>query len=250
MKKLFMVVTILAILTLPASVYALISVEGAVGAWGAAPSGDFSYKALSGSNTDFEDTFGFDDEIFPNARLKLELPVIPNIYLMATPMKFEGTADKDFTFDGETFTADADTELTFNQYDLALYYGVPFLGLATLGKVHVNVGLNLRAIDMEAKMYDDSLSLSKSESVTIPVPMLYLAADVSPIDLLTFEAELRALPVSDYEVMSAIGRVKINLPGPVFVAAGYRYETMAVDHDDFDFELDIAGPFAEAGFNF
>ncbi len=250
MKKLFMLIFLLVIFTIPVSTYALVSIEGAVGGWMASPSGDFSYKSINLGNTDLEDTFGFEEETFPMARLKIELPVVPIIYVMTTPMKFEGTAEKIFTFDDESFPVDADTELTFNQYDLALYYGVPFLGIATLGNVHINGGLNLRVLDLEAKMTNDATSLSKSESATVPVPMLYLAADVSPIDLLVFEAEIRALPVSDYQVTSAIARIKVNLPGPVFVAAGYRYESMAIDHDDFDFEIDITGPFAEAGFNF
>ncbi len=250
MKKLLMLISLLAILTIPVSTYALISIEGSVGVWLAAPSGDFSYKSANVGGNDLEDTFGFEDETVPMARLKIEVPVIPVIYAMTTPVKFEGSAEETFTFDGEPFEADADTELTFNQYDLALYYGVPFLGIATLGTVHVNGGLNLRVLDLEAKMSNTATSLSRSESVTVPVPMLYLSADVSPIDLLVFEAEVRALPISDYEVLSAIARIKVNIPGPLFVTGGYRYESIAIDHDDFDFEMDITGPFAEVGFSF
>ncbi len=252
MKKLFMLISLSVVLTIPVSTYALMGVpiEGSVGAWLASPSGDFSYKSGNFNNSDLEDTFGFEEEMFPMARLKIELPVIPVIYVMTTPMKFEGTAEDTFMFDNVVYNLGADTELTFNQFDLALYYGVPFLGIATLGSVHVNGGLNLRVIDMEAKMSNAATSISRNESATVPVPMLYLSVDVSPIDLLVFEAEIRALPVSDYEVLSAIARIKVNIPGPVFVAGGYRYESIAIDHDDFDFELDIAGPFAEIGFNF
>ena len=248
MKKLFTLACFLVIVALPTSSFALIDIEAAVGVWGCAPTGDFSYKSTL--TYDFEDTFGFEDETFPMARFKLELPVIPNIYLMATPMKFEGTSETVFEFDNQSFTVDTDTELTFNQYDLGFYYGVPFLGLASLGKFHVDAGLNLRIIQMDAKMSNTATGLSRDESITVPVPMLYLAADLSPIDLLVIEAEIRALPVSDLEVISAIARLKVNIPGPFYVAGGYRHETVAVDQDDFDIDIKFSGPFAEAGFKF
>lgn len=252
MKKRILLISLIAMLVFPAGAFALVDIEGSVGVWGTMPSGDFSYKAASGAGlgTDFEDTFGFDDEISPMARLKVDVTGLPVIYFMYTPIKFEGEAKASFSFDGETFDPNADTELTVNQYDLALYYGVPFLGLASLGKVHVNAGLNIRAIEMEAKMYDPGTMISKDESITLPVPMLYLAADVSPVDMLVLEAEVRALPVSDYNVVSAIARVRVNTFGPLYISGGYRYETMAVDHDDFDFEFDLTGPFAEVGFDF
>jgi len=184
------------------------------------------------------------------ARFKLELPVIPNIYLMATPMKFEGTAEQGFEFNDVAFSASADTELTFNRCDLGFYYGVPFLGLASLGKFHVDAGLNLRIVQLDAKMTEAATGLSQNESLTVPVPMLYLAADLSPIDLLVIEAEIRALPVSDLEVISAIARLKVNIPGPFYVSGGYRHETVAVDQDDFDIDIKFSGPFAEVGFKF
>lgn len=248
MKKIFMFICLLTCLVIPVSSYSLVEIEGAAGIWLSSPSGDFNYKA--DKQYDIEDSFGFEDEIFPLLRLKIELPLIPNIYLMTTPMKFEGKADEAFQFDGESFTANADTELSFHQYDLGLYYGIPFLGLASLDKIHVDAGLNLRLIDMDAKMTAEDNSFSKDESTLVPVPLLYLAADISPVDLLVIEAELRALPVKDFEIVSAIARLKVKVPGPVFVSCGYRHESVAVDHNDFDFEIQFSGPFAEAGFTF
>lgn len=248
MKKLLILVAV--IICMPISSYALLgfNIEGAVGVWGSAPSGDFSYD--SEFQYDMEDIFGFDSETFPMARVKLEIPVVPNIYLMATPMKFEGNAKESFEFEGITFTADSDTELTYNQYDIALYYGVPFLGLASLGMFHVDAGLNLRIVELEAKMTEHTTGATTDESVTLPIPMLYLAADLSPIDAITIEAEIRALPISDLELVSAIARVKGNLPGPFYISAGYRHESAVVDQDDFDFDVQFSGPFAEAGFSF
>jgi hypothetical protein len=49
---------------------------------------------------------------------------------------------------------------------------------------------------------------------------------------------------------SVIGRLRFNMFGPAFVAAGYRYDKIDVDEDDVDAEFTLQGPFAEVGINF
>ena len=213
------------------------------------PSGDFQYNG--GTSGDVESILGFDDEVFPAARLRVELPlVIPNVYLMTTPMEFEGNLTEEFEFGDETFTANSETKLTLEQYDIGLFYGVPFVGLATLGRVGLDVGLNVRVLDMEAEMTDSVSSETRTESVTVPVPMLFVAGQLNLIGGFALEAEVRGLDVSYARIISAIGRVKYNTMGPFFVAAGYRHEEVEVDEDDFDVDLTFAGPFAEVGFSF
>ena len=64
--------------------------------------------------------------------------LIPNIYLMATPMEFEATGSKsvNFTFGDRTFTGNTNftSSLQLDHYDIAFYYGLPFVKTATLGK--------------------------------------------------------------------------------------------------------------------
>lgn len=244
MKKISMVLCLVLCLALPSASYALlgiVDIEAAVGGWYAAPSGDMQYK---GTKSDLEDAFGFEEEFPISGRVKLDLPVIPVIYVMATPLEFTGEVNGTITFNGEDFTTGADSKLRFDQYDLALYYGVPFLGLATLGSVHVNAGINIRVIDVEGEVDTESMSM------TIPLPMLYVSADVSPIDAFAIEAEVRALSVGYGSVLSAIARLRLNALGPFFVTAGYRYEDMSVDKDDFEADIKISGPFAEVGLAF
>lgn len=249
MKKMSIVFCLVFILALPASSFALLGVvglEAAAGGWYASPSGTMKYKAIQES--DLNDAFGFDNEAFAMGRVKVDLPVIPVIYFMATPMEFKGDAEAGFTFNNQTYTTGAKTKLTFNQYDLALYYGVPFLGLATLGSVHVNGGINVRLIEAKAEMQQGATN--ESMDMTIPLPMLYLSADISPVDMFAVEAEVRGLSVGYGTVISAIARLRLNALGPFFVTAGYRYEDMSVDKDDFKADITISGPFAEAGFKF
>lgn len=252
MKKMSMVLCLVLCLALPSASYALlgiVDIEAAVGGWYAAPSGEMKYNSTD--KYDLEDAFGFEEEFPVTGRVKLDLPVIPVIYAMATPLEFTGNSSIDFTFNGTDFnTGSTNTKLTFDQYDLALYYGVPFLGLATLGSVHVNAGINIRVIDVQAEMVSGDLSQTESMDMTIPLPMLYVSADVSPIDAFAIEAEVRALSVGYGSVVSAIGRLRINAIGPLFGTIGYRYENMSVDKDDFEADIEISGPFAEVGLAF
>jgi outer membrane protein len=246
MKKWVMMWCLALVVALPASSYALLGFEAAAGVWYAMPSGDMKYK--SSSSDDLKDVLGFDNKSAAMGRVKVDLPVIPVIYLMATPLEFKGDSEQSFTFDNTTYTANANTKLTYNQYDLALYYGVPFLGLATLGTIHVNGGINVRMIDAKAEVKDAGNSSTMEK--TIPLPMLYLSADICPTDSLALEAELRALSVGYGSMVSAIARLRYSPIGPLFVAAGYRYEDMSIDKDDFKADIKLGGPFAEVGLKF
>lgn len=254
MKKLIVVLVVAAFAVLPGKSYALLgllSVEGAVGGWSAAPSGDFEFDSAGLDATDIEDVFGFDRETFPFARVRVELPlIIPNVYLMATPMKFDGTAEESFSFAGETFTVGADTELRLDMYDVGLFYGVPLLGLATMGNVNVDFGLNVRIVDLEATMKAADGAVDETEATTVPVPLLFAAAQVDLLGPFSVEAELRGATLGYADIISAIGRVKVDTPGPFFVAVGYRTERVVVDTDDFDVDVDFSGLFGEAGFSF
>jgi hypothetical protein len=93
MKKMTLMLFLVLSLSIPTSSYALLGVvdiEAAVGGWYAAPSGDMKYK--SPGRYDMEDTFGFGDEAFAMGRVMVDVPVIPTIYLLATPMEFKDKA--------------------------------------------------------------------------------------------------------------------------------------------------------------
>ena len=252
MKRWMFVLLVTAAVMVPGRSFALlglVSVEGAVGGFLASPSGTFQYDG--GTDGDVESLIGLDDEFLPAARLRVELPLmIPNVYLMATPMKFEGDISGHYSFKGVDYGAGDEASLTLNQYDAALFYSIPFLGMATLGRVGVDVGLNLRMIDLEAEMTDSATGAVESESMNLPVPLLFVAAQLNLIGGFALEAEVRGMDVGYARVLSAIGRVKYNTMGPMFVAAGYRHEEVSIDEDDIEADITFAGPFAEVGFSF
>jgi outer membrane protein len=239
-------------LLLPAASYA-IGFEVAVSGWYPSPQGEISYNPIdAGDVIDLEDDLGYEDTGHISGRAKLEIPIIPNIYLMATPLEFDdiGTKDIVFNFGETTFSAGVDLQstLTLNMYDVGLYYDIPFLELASSGVFSVELGLNARIFD--ATVTIEQASLEESEDYVTGCPLAYIGVRVSPIDSLAFEAEARGVTYSDITVLSAIGRVKLSPFGPLFVAGGYRYELLDIEIQDVVVDAQFCGPFAEVGIQF
>ena len=234
--------------------------EAAVGGWRQSLSGTLSYSESQIADTiDLENDIHFDDESRIFGRAKIDMPLfLPNLYLMATPMEFEGNGTKSGTlqFGNDTFdfSAGLTSKITLNQYDVGLYYGLPFVRTASLGNLNVDVGLNVRIVDLEAKVRGTSTAtgqiVQESKSVTLPVPMLYVGVQFTPFDALAFEAEGRGIALGDNKLYSVIGRVRYNFAGPVFLAGGYRFDKLEIDEDDVVADADFRGPFIEMGIKF
>ena len=206
-----------------------------------------------------DDDIDFNDETRITGRLKVEMPlVLPNVYVLAAPMEYSGSGSKalSFNFGGTTFAADADLDakLTMNQYDFTLYYGLPFVKTGSAGKFNIDLGLNARVVDLEATVSGreetTGLNAEESQSLTVVVPMVYIAMQIMPVDWLALEAEGRGIAIGDNHLLSVIGRVKYHFAGPAFAAAGYRLDNLEIDEDDLVVDLDFKGPFIELGIKF
>lgn len=255
MKKDLIYLMVVLSLFVPA-VAGAIGIEASIGAWNQDPEGYVSYKPLTSTDRlDIDQNLNYDKETKVFGRLKIDMPlVIPNIYLMATPSRFDGRGQKDvsFKFGDKTFNANVpfDSEVQLDHYDIALYYGIPGLKTLTLGILNIELGLNARIIDFYAKVDQPSTGLSASKSATIPVPMVYAGIQVKPIDLLKIEGELRGIAYSSNHYYDIIGRLKVSPFGPLFIAGGYRYEDVKIDYSDIESEFKLKGPFLEAGIEF
>ncbi|WP_461834281.1 TIGR04219 family outer membrane beta-barrel protein [Desulfothermus sp.] len=241
----------LVLFIIPSLVFA-IGAEVSLGMWQQDPTGYFSYK---GEQLSVDNELRYDTETKLLARAKIDMPLfIPNIYLMYSPMDFDGNGIKtnSFKFGDVTFQANIPfkSELELNQYDIALYYGIPFLNTLSAGILNVEAGLNCKIIDFYGKIEQPDLSLSESKSATIPIPMVYLGVQVKPIKWITIEAEGRGVAYSGNGYYDLIGRVKIHPFGPLFLSGGYRYEKVKIDYSDVDSDIEFAGPFVELGISF
>jgi outer membrane protein len=255
MRRLVFVLSLASLLAASVTSYA-IEVELAVGGWRQSPDGELAYKPLTANDTlDLESDLKYDDELRMLGRVRLLTPLFfPNIYVMATPMEFDGTGRKaeSFKFGDETFTADVDfySKLTLNYYDIALFYKLPLLKKVTAKKFSVDLGLNVRIVDFEAEIRQDATGFSESESSTLPVPMVFIATQVRPIERLTIEAEGRGISYSGNHLYSLIGRLKVKAVGPLFVAGGLRYDALKIDEKDVEVDTAFIGPFMEVGLQF
>ncbi len=232
--------------------------EMAVGGWQQLPGGSLSYEALSKDDViDLEENLGFDKESRVFGRVRIDLPLFfPNIYLVAAPMEFEGTGSKSVSvkFGDVTFDENAilDSKVTMNQYDIGFFYDLPFVHTATAGILNIDLGINIRIIDFEASIHGEAGGITDEaiESLTIPVPMLYIAFQVMPTKRFAFEAEGRGIAIGDNNLYSITSRLRWNLAGPAFVAAGYRFDKLDIDEDEVVVDTEFRGPFLELGLKF
>ena len=117
----------------------------------------FDAGAIAADDLDLEDDLNYDDKWKAFGRLIIDMPsFIPNIYLMYTPMKWDETGSKDvnFNFGGKEFQADVDfdSELKLNHFDVALFWGLPFINTATADVLNIDLGLNVRLMDVKAEI--------------------------------------------------------------------------------------------------
>lgn len=253
MRNIGVLLTLFFIGLLPAPAMAM-GVEFAAGLWLQAPSGDVSYKFQGvGDTLNLKDDMGLGNEFRFTGRLKVDTPLfLPNIYVMATPMTFDGNGSKsvDFHFGDIDINANVPftSQVRLTHYDLALYYSIPLLKTATFHKLNIDLGINVRLVDLEASLTQNGLT--QSESLWLPLPMLFAAVQVTPIKPLAIEGEFRGITIGGNTYWSLVGRVKYKFIGPMFAAGGYRYDHIDVDESDLVIKADFSGPFIEVGLQF
>lgn len=260
MRKSFMWISALVFSLVITGQAGAVGLELAVGAWQQSLGGELGYEIDNNDDIiDLDQDLEFDDELRVTGRANIDLPLFfPNIYLMAAPMEFDGTGSKSatFKFGDIDFAADADLDITvtMNQYDVAFYWGIPLLKKATNDIFNIDLGLNVRIVDLEATITGEedltSTIVDESVSATVPLPMLFVAFQIEPVDSICIALEGRGISIGDNKLYSLIGRFRYKFAGPVFAAAGYRFDTLEIDEEDVVAEVDFRGPFVELGLIF
>ncbi len=264
MKRSYVLIALLfalALITAPASAFAFFAIEAGVGYWQQTPSGTLEYKPVTNTvgKIDLKDDMYFDKVSKPFVRIKAELPLIlPNIYLMYTPMSFDGSGalKRTISYGGRTYNTATYTNIAskikLDHTDLALFYPIPLLKTATLGKLNVELGLNIRKIDFEGTITGTAVGVSQMETKaeTIYLPMIYAGIQVKPISLIALEVEGRFISVSGNSYTDVIGKLKVHPIPLVYIAGGIRSESLTIDAKDIKTDIKFSGPFLEAGLSF
>jgi outer membrane protein len=243
----------------------LIDFEISVGAIQQKPSGYVSYKPVSDirDRIDVKNDARLGDETKPWAKLKLEhpIPVIPNIKLAYMPMKFDGSGNVSRTirWGGNEYDLNAGFNLSvkLDRVDTTLYYNFPFIKTATAGKLDVEFGLNVRTIMFDARLSGTTTGggrVSESASITLPVPIGHLAAEIRPISLVSLVGELNYIGYKNNAYYDYVAGLRLNSPVRIplkpFVEVGYRHEKLKIDERDVKADLNIKGLYGLVGVRF
>ncbi|MBF0465597.1 MAG: TIGR04219 family outer membrane beta-barrel protein [Nitrospirae bacterium] len=216
------------------------------------PGGHVSYM---GTSLDVNNDLKYDTQTRLFGRFKLTTPgsYVPNFYLMMTPIRFsaDGYKTVSFSYGGKTFTGGIpfNSNLQTDQYDIALYWGIPYLKVATNNVLNVDLGIDVKITADKAEISQGALSASKT--LTIPVPMLYAGVQVKPVQQLSFEGEVRAITAgSTGSLVDLSIAARYSPVRPLLLGVGYRYEYLKVNISDVDSATSFSGPFFEAGVKF
>ncbi len=242
----------------------LIDFEISVGAIQQKPRGYVSYEAESDNDRiDVKNDANLGDKTKPWAKLKLEhpIPLIPNIKLAYMPMKFDGSGNVTRTvkWGDERYNLNAGFNLSvkLDRVDTTLYYNFPFIKTATAGKLDVEFGLNVRTIMFDGKLSGTTTggaSVTESASITLPIPMGHLAAEIRPISLLSLVGELNYIGYKNNAYYDYVAGLRLNsrvrTPLKPFVEVGYRYEKLKIDEEGVKTDLKVKGLYGLVGVRF
>lgn len=269
MKKWMLFALALSVLALPSTAPAG-GFEFAVGGWYVAPKGDIGYNITDGP-FDLVDlrTAGLDKSWEIMFRAKIQPPMLPGIYLQATPMSLGSnnsgdSTDYDFAFGNTVFNAGdrISSKFYLNEYDAALYIPIPLIKSGTLGVFSVELGAGARWIVLKSGLTNDTIldeaenglidtnALEDSQTSSVVYPEGYAAIMIKPHEKISLEGEIWGWSWNNDKFYTAVGRLKLILIGPMYIDGGYRSDYYNISRSDlYLHQARFNGPFAEIGFN-
>jgi hypothetical protein len=216
---------------------------------GANPTGVLDKIFTRTDTINFQNDCSYDPVVRPTGRLKIRVSPFVNFSFMATPLDFEGPGKKnlDFNFLGVHFVSGQtfESKLRLTHYDMAYFIDLQDLTAGKNWNLNTEAGLNVRIVDFHARISQEYTNLSASASYTVPLPMLYLAAQLKNKDAVSFEAESRGLRYRGDYTYSLLGRIRMHITGPLHLATGYRLDCIKFKVHDIESEGTFYGPFME-----
>ncbi len=237
-------------------------ISGGGGIWHNDASGSIQYKDDPAIDIDY---LNYDEENRPYGWFELThpVPVLPNLRLEYCKNKFSDRASIAFEWEDVRFGADSYSKMELKQLDMIAFYQP-----LSLNWIALDLGLDVKYVKFtfsaEGSGYipDTGLSLRtayeiEEDNLFIPFPYAKIKFMV-PNTGLEIEGEAKAIGykhTSAYDLSikaSYFFKIKVIELG---IEAGYRFENLDLDQDDFnsinfDADIDLDGPFAGLALRF
>jgi len=218
----------------------MLSITVGGGIWNETPEGGIN-KINDPTSVDVKNNLFWSDESqgYLFATLEHPIPLLPNVRLSYISLDQTGSGTTSFDFDGVIYSGNVANDFTIEQTDLLLYYEV----LDNI--VSLDLGLNVRLLDISFSINDGTSNTSDSVSGT--VPMIYGMVGGSPWPGVLLSAEANYMSYSGSTISDFTAKISYTTDFFVGFEAGYRTETIKLDDvDDTDANLDFKGPFIGA----
>ena len=152
----------------------LVDIEIGGGVWNASPSGQITYGKTSPTEIDFADDLKLDDSSNGYVYFRFDhfIPIVPNLRLEQQNYSTSGDGSVTATFGDVSLTGATKTDVTLNQQDVILYWGIPGLNALTAGILDIELGIDVKTIDGELTITDASNN-TDTVDFSVPVPMGY-----------------------------------------------------------------------------
>ena len=211
---------------------------------------------LTPTTVNLKDDLNLGDHSDLAGRLKVKhgIPVLPNFYVHYLPMSFVGDkAVTSINYGGQTFTGTLHSELTMNATDIGLFYNVPFVKTATAGIIDPEIGLNARLLSFSGKLtgtVGGVPNTTQDKNASIPVPMVYLGLGIYPINLISLNAQIKALSIGGNSITEWGVEAGVHPIPVLYVAVGYSSQKMVIDSSDIKADIGFSGPYLALGASF
>lgn len=225
-----------------------IGLEVGIAGWRADPSGwvESEKSNAVGGAVDLERDLHLDSENtgFAWVRVVHPLPLLPNLKLSYTPMKFDGSGETTATIDfgGTPISGDTqvDSELELNQWDAAFFYNL------LDNVVELDLGVNIKVLDgyVRATSQTDP-GLTQNQSFSAPIPMLYGRVGVDlPFTGFYVGAEGSAIGYSGHRLADFKANVRYTIAHIIGLEAGWRVQKLKLDDlKDISADIEVSGPY-------
>ena len=238
----------------------LVDIEIGAGTWNASPSGQITYGKTTPTEIDFADDLNLDDSSngYMYVRIDHFIPIVPNVRIEQQNYTTSGDGLVSANFGDVTLSGATKTDVTLNQQDLILYWGIPGLNALTAGILDIELGIDVKKIDGELTL-TDATNNTDTVDFSVPVPMGYAAVLVDiPFIPVGLEVSTKMLGMGNSKIQDTKAKVDVTLPLPIplielAVEAGMKQQTIQIADDlvnDLDMKFETSGVFFGANVKF